>query len=56
MTSAVSKIRITAAERFWYVLNVSLSVLDTELGQIPGTGSTGTSGQGGTPQVGGAIG
>jgi hypothetical protein len=29
MTSTVSKIALIAAERFWYVLNVSLSVQDT---------------------------
>ena len=35
-----------------YFAKVPVSKALTELGQIPGTGSTGTSGQVGTPQVG----
>ena len=66
MTSIVSKIRLTAAEQFWYVpqciafgagyfAKVPVKKALAELGQIPGAGYTGTSGQRGAPQVGGAY-
>jgi hypothetical protein len=56
MTSIVSKIRLTAAEQFWYVpqciafgagyfAKVPVNKALAELGQIPGAGYTGTSGR-----------
>jgi hypothetical protein len=66
-TSFVGKIRLTAAEQFWYVLQCiafgagyfakfPVKKALTELGQIRSAEYTGTSGQGGAPQVGGAYG
>src|ERR1700730_15007547 len=65
--SEIGLAEMTGAEQFWYVLQciafgagyfakVPVKKALTELGQIPGTRYTGTSGQGGTPHVGGAYG
>jgi hypothetical protein len=66
--SEIGLAEMTGAEQFWYVLQcvafgagyfakVPVKKALTELGQIPGTGYTGiTSGQSGTPRVGGAYG